>query len=236
MLEYAPNSLAGSNVGLFDHRERNQGMYRPARVRCGLLDRFRASTQAEHRALETQPLLRALLAPDLTRGQYAALLQGLCSFYRPLEAVLISGLERTMARFPADFYRYQPRSGRLQQDLLSLGQTPSPGPAPDLPAELGIDATLGVLYVLEGASQGGRVIAPQIERSLGLTEAQGARFFNGHRQSNSWSLFRQWVSQLEADYLNDPHCDHAVASQSACATFSGLHAHLNHWQGRLSDR
>lgn len=246
MLEYAPTKSQKSQesqeslearVGSVSHKRHYPAPFhtplKSSSVRSGLLQSFRASTQAEHRALEHQPLLRALLTPTLSRAQYDALLQGLFSFYRSLEVTLIPAVRLLRARFPAGDYAYQPRSEWLRQDLLSLGLEPTGGPAPDAPACSGVDAALGVLYVLEGSTQGGRVIAPRIERSLGVTQASGASYFNAHRQCDSWSRFQRWVSDFEKDYLNDGRCDQAVALRSAGATFSGLHTHLNHWQGNV---
>lgn len=238
MVEYALGKTHESleaPVGAVSHKRHYPAQFhtplKPPSVHSGLLQSFRTSTQAEHRALERQPLLRALLMPTLSRAQYGALLQGLFSFYRSLEATLIPAVQALQTRFPAGDYGYQPRSEWLRQDLLSLGLVPAGGSALDVPACRGADAALGVLYVLEGSTQGGRVIAPRIEHSLGVTRASGARFFNAHRQGDSWPQFQRWVWGFEGDYLDDGRCDQAVALRSASATFTGLHAHLNHWQG-----
>jgi len=210
-----------------------QPLSKPSKAKLGLLQSLRASTHSEHRALEAQPLLRALLTPELTLAQYGRLLQGLFCFYRSLETLLIPAARAATEQFPAGEYDYLARSEWLRQDLLSLSLESIDGPTPELPADFGLEGTIGVLYVLEGATQGGRVIAPQVEGSLGVTQAAGASFFNAHRRSSSWTLFQRWVSDFEDSYLEKADFDHTVAIHNACTTFSGLHTHLNLWQSEF---
>ena len=53
-------------------------------------------------------------------------------------------------------------------------------------------AVLGSLYVIEGSALGGRVIAPQLKRTLGLTQGAGASYFHGFGGETAamWSNFR----------------------------------------------
>ncbi|WP_341937258.1 biliverdin-producing heme oxygenase [Marinimicrobium sp. C2-29] len=220
MLEYAPNATTS-----FDAT-------RPGSSRnsdASLLQSLRLGTRDAHGALEAQPLVSGLLDPTLSPDRYVQLLQAFAAFYRRLEPRLSAALDHWHSRFPS-VYRYRPRLPLLQADLADLGCDFLPEPGGEVPVNVTIETVPGVLYVLEGATQGGRVIGPRLHRALGLSGHWGARYFNLHGQLDSWSHFRDWLSRIE------PHLDQNATLSGARATFSGLHAHLDHWQVEQSDR
>lgn len=218
MLEYAPNAMTNSHV----NREGST-----LNSSASLLQILRRRTREEHRALEAQPLVRALLDPALSLDRYAQLLGAFAAFYRCLEPKLNAALDDWHSRFPSS-YRYQPRLPLLRADLADLGFA-LPEPGGEVPVTATIETAPGVLYVLEGATQGGRVIAPRLHQALGVSEHVGARYFNRYRRLDSWAHFREWLSRIE------PHVDQSATLAGASATFSGLHAHLDHWQVDQSD-
>ncbi len=220
MLEYAPNAMTS-----FDATR--QGSSRNSDA--SLLQSLRLGTREAHGALEAQPLVRGLLDPTLSPECYAQLLRAFAAFYRRLEPRLSVALDHWHTRFPS-VYRYQPRLPLLQADLADLGYDSSPEPGSVVPVSATIETVPGVLYVLEGATQGGRVIAPRLHRALGVSGHWGARYFNLHGQLDSWAHFRQWLAMIE------PHLDQSATLSGARATFSGLHAHLDHWQVQECDR
>lgn len=87
------------------------------------------------------------------------------------------------------------RMAWLAEDIAVLGgclpATPEAAPSME-PA-----GQLGVRYVVEGSSLGGRVILKQAVRALGVTSASGARFFHGHGADTGrrWAVF---VAEVDA--------------------------------------
>ncbi len=147
--------------------------------------------------------MRGLLAPGVGMETYGAVLQGFFHYYSALEARLLPRLDELLVAMPRNEYCYALRSPLLRRDLADLRITPlqpvesdaSPLPAIDSPG-----ATLGVLYVLEGSTQGGRIIAPHLAKTLGVNTNLGARFFSLHAASNAgWSGFLQLLDRLDAD-------------------------------------
>lgn len=220
MLEYAPNAMTSFDATR-QGSSRNSG--------ASLLQSLRLGTREAHGALEAQPLVRGLLDPSLSPDRYGQLLRAFAAFYQRLEPALAAVLDDWHTRFPST-YRYRPRLPLLQADLADLGADFLPGPGGEVPVSVTVETVPGVLYVLEGATQGGRVIAPRLNRALGVSGQWGARYFNLHGQLDSWSHFRACLSRIE------PHLDQDATLSGARATFSGLHAHLDHWQVEQSDR
>lgn len=194
-----------------------------------ILQQLREQTRPAHDDLEAQPLLRGLLASQLTNAEYGQLLQSMLAFYQSIESALVPATTALLAQHPDPHYQYLPRAPLLADDCRVLGFDSTDLVFP--PVELHLKGSgailLGVLYVIEGSTQGGRLIAKHLAWTLGVTENSGAGFFNLHRWSNSWAEFRHWLSaELENQYQDDVQS----IIEGADMTFSALRTHLDHWQ------
>ena len=107
---------------------------------------------------------------------YAALLSVLVRLIEPAERSLadVGGWADLV---PAIDISACTRARFLHQDLAAL-DVPASGPPAILPALDCVDDALGRLYVLEGSSLGGRVIARRVHRLLG--DDVPVAFFAGH--------------------------------------------------------
>ncbi|WP_431935412.1 biliverdin-producing heme oxygenase [Micromonospora sp. RP3T] len=158
-----------------------------------MLAALRDGTGDHHAAVE-----RRLGLPDRirSRGDLAAALVGLLAAWSPLERDLAAA---DWSGLPLD-----PRLGGatalLRADLATLGV------APDRPVAgssgLRFDTlarAVGGRYVLLGSALGGSVIAPEVERRLGLAEGEATRFFrrSGGSPGRDWRDFRRALAGRE---------------------------------------
>lgn len=198
-------------------------------MKQSILQQLREQTRPAHLALEAQPLLKSLLSPQLTETEYVQILQAMLAFYRSLESELLPSISALLRRCPHTDYRYLPRVPLLIDDCRALGCATSGliNPAPALRLD-GSGAFLsGVLYVIEGSTQGGRFIARHLSCILGIGENSGASFFDNYRWEHSWTAFRRWFGRdLEPAFQND--IEDIIAG--ANMTFSAMHAHFDQWQ------
>jgi len=190
---------------------------------------LRQATQESHLDVERHPLLAPLLRPGLEQGAYIRVLQAFRGFYLAcepgLDYQLVAG---TAAEAGSIQYRYQPRSQLLAEDLHDLNDiafAPALDPSiSGLPVRLPVLQTpehiLGWLYVLEGATQGGRVIAPRVSLALGLNKTFGARYFHLYTQNN-WRIFQSLMEACQASYCQLKVVDGGIAA------FESLLAYLN---------
>lgn len=200
-----------------------------------ILEQLRKQTRPVHLALENQPLLKRLQSSQLTDTEYGQLLQSMLAFYQALESELVPATESLLKRHPDPDYRYLPRAPLLANDCRALGCVSSSYIQP--PIELQLDGSgahlLGVLYVVEGSTQGGRIISRHLANTLGVSEHSGASFFNIHQWDNSWPAFRRWFSRdLDGTYQNDIQ----RLVEGADMTFSALRTHLDQWQLLTHDK
>jgi heme oxygenase len=176
---------------------------------------LRDHTARAHQQLEERLAVFGWLA---TRESYVAMLERLYGFYVRAEPALvvrgasISGLDLEQRR----------KAPLLVADLTALGRTPRElralprmdrMPRLDEPARV-----LGVLYVIEGATLGGKLIEREVATRLGLDRATGTAFFGayGADAAHQWQRFGG-VVEREA-----PELDVAVICSAAAETFAAL--------------
>lgn len=138
-----------------------------------LTDDLKKITYPEHQASEKK--LTLALKRIETQDHYIAMLGRLYGFYSPVEDLVRQYLLEDV--FPGMSKRF--RAHRILADIRNSGK-PLPGfdICDELPVIDSVDRALGALYVLEGSTLGGRIIAGMITRRLGPAASVG--FFNGY--------------------------------------------------------
>jgi heme oxygenase len=150
----------------------------PAQLIQQRLAHLRRHTAPYHVAVERRVDILGRLGSS---HQYTHLLARLYGFYEPFEAELDRAVTRWELPFDVEARRKAPL---LARDLAALGVAPAA--LDDLPRSVRIPrptsalATLGCLYVAEGATLGGRIIARQVEDRLGFGPCGGTAFFHGY--------------------------------------------------------
>ena len=179
-------------------------------------DALRHATGAAHERLHRIPAFTQLAAGRLDRPSYVALLRRLLGFHLGLEAALA-------AAPPLDPFgirlEERQRSALLRQDLADLGAAPV-APVAAVPVPASAAAALGSLYVSEGATLGGRVLAAALDGLLGETEV-GRRFLLGHGPRHG-EMWRALCAAIEACGADPRRL--AAMIEGASATFGAFEA------------
>ena len=183
-----------------------------------ILQRLREETRSAHDGIE-----RELEAFEAHRSldRHRLLVARFFGFYAVWEPQVGASL--------ADEAFFAPRRKipLLEQDLDFLGydrRAIEALPRCDNPPSVAsLPETLGSLYVLEGSTLGGQVIARRLERSLGLSNGRGYAFFRsyGREVGAMWKAFGARLSAL-------PSAAGDASVRSAQATFARLHSWLCH--------
>lgn len=158
---------------------------------------LRETTYSEHQASEKKMLIA--LKGIQTKEDYVRLLNWLYGFYEPLEKRIRLYLTKDV--FPDIDKRT--RSEFLLWDILESGvPPPAPDFCTDLPVIDSFPSALGALYVLEGSTLGGRILAGMISRLLGEDTPDNLTFFNGYgaETGSMWETFNDFLNHsLSAD-------------------------------------
>jgi heme oxygenase len=179
-----------------------------------IMQRLKRDTQIHHEQIERIVDLPSRLR---SRAAYQAVLVQFYGFYVPLEASLrqIEGLKLVLSDMAV-----RQKTDLIARDLLALGVPASELPAlphcADLPALPNVAHALGCLYVLEGATLGGQIIARQLAGGLGMTAASGGAFFSGYGPETG-PMWRSFNAGLTA-YVTTPEREAEVLT-AALETF-----------------
>lgn len=175
---------------------------------------LRKATNAVHERLHVHPVTSVLVSPSLNKAAYIKALRAFFGFHKAVEA--------TSNTLPA-VYDIAHKSHLIESDLTALkADAASQAPCPAVTLGQSTNDLLGMMYVVEGSSLGGRVIAKNVAKILGLNAEFGARFFHGvsPQPAEDWRTF---IGVLER------HCTDAMACvDAAVRTFDALEQHLWH--------
>ena len=176
-----------------------------------LLERLKIETRPAHDGIERAVDIESRL---LTHASYQALLARFYGFHATWEPLAEAAIAD-----PA-FFRARRKTQHLVSDLTALGMgaddiarlpvcrslMPMPDPA----------AAYGAMYVVEGSTLGGAIIARLVECRLGLTSDTGCRYFRSYGSAVG-SMWRNFGARLQA--FSSPDVDDAIVA-SANRTFA----------------
>lgn len=176
-----------------------------------LTDLLRAQTRSRHDRLEQLNELPA------SPTDYLMQLAAFYGFIAPWEAKLARAL-------PASdpIRQGREKTAWLEADLAHFGFDPAQlaalPRASDLPSTASRAEILGAAYVLEGSTLGGQFIAEHLERTLGLSDGEGYRYFRsyGPHVGAQWQAFRAELLRASSPQTDD------IIVHAACRTFDQL--------------
>lgn len=225
-----------------------------------LADELKRRTAAAHHAAEHHALQQSVVRGAISPGGYAPYASRLWHLHRALESSVDRACraEGRLGKVMVERYR---RAARFPEDLAALGLEVQPIEAVHSIALCSMTewfetharakpiALLGVLYVLEGSTNGGMVIARVLRRAWNLQGEDSLRSIDPHgaHTREHWQAFRssldslsltfderelvvsasEWTFELITEFMNESLAEAppiALAAGSAAATGSGLPA------------
>jgi heme oxygenase len=163
-----------------------------------LLERLKTETRPAHDRIERAVDIERRVASHAAYRALLARFYGFHAAWEPQAAALIAD--------PA-FFEPRRKAALLARDLRFLGLDDLdrlPRCAPLMPMA-DRAAAFGALYVVEGSTLGGTIIARQVERSLGLTAGAGCSYFRsyGPDLGPMWKAFGRRLLALSNPAFDD---------------------------------
>jgi len=170
------------------------------------LEQLRRETLADHKAVEQNvPLMDQELDVD-TYVSYLVKLHGMVAVWE----------ERAASSAPAwiqPMLAARRRGQLLVLDLTWFGADASGVARPKVPEMTSAADLLGAMYVMEGSTLGGQLIARHVELVLGLTAGQGNAYFRGHNERTG-QLWKEFCDALRTK-VADSETDAVIAAAKA---------------------
>ncbi|WP_295456595.1 biliverdin-producing heme oxygenase [uncultured Thiodictyon sp.] len=190
-----------------------------------LIVALRLATAPIHEAVERLPGMVRLTGPDVTLADYRRYLSTMAQVYGTLEPPLYAALG-ALCGGPASTrpvtLGLRPKYPVLCADLAAHSLAP-PRLARDEQAPPDLNTAVGGLYVLEGSTIGGRVVARHLRKCLGDPLPGGGFLdFHGDQASAHWKGFGLALEGLRAEGLVD--AEQVIAG--ACTVFRRVYALL----------
>lgn len=152
-----------------------------------------------------------ILTGTADKEHYVHVLKTFYGFYAPFEQKLESIQEWKDYDFDLTKRR---KAQMLVEDMKALGisedeikEIPMNS---NLPQMNNLGQALGAMYVIEGATLGGQIIANKINEGLGYSVGNGASFFNSYRDNvrPMWKEFSDFINKYSDDTnITDPIVD-----------------------------
>lgn len=177
----------------------------PTADSANVMAHLKEATAEAHRQAETRPLMRAIAQGTIGRARFVAHLEQLLVVHRALDPAV----QRAVSEHPGWAGLAAAERGRvpdLEADLHVLGGSLAPAPLPATTTTVTAIAKatppqlLGMFYVTEGSTNGGRFLAKRIARTLGLDPASrdGLRALDpyGEHQPELWATFKSAMNEI----------------------------------------
>ncbi|NUY82136.1 biliverdin-producing heme oxygenase [Flavobacterium sp. MAH-1] len=187
---------------------------------ASFVEALRNETSIAHKKLEQLPVSAAILSRDVTTSDYGR--------YLRLMHDVVSSLERNVHPLISDVISdidHRKKADHLKRDLHTIGFEPSENTNdPFIQADLTVPLSLGIAYVVEGSTLGGRFILKNIQQTLGFDENSGATYFAGYgnKTGSMWKTFLEQLTQ----YATQNSCEKDVIAGANFA-FAAIHEHLS---------
>jgi heme oxygenase (biliverdin-IX-beta and delta-forming) len=179
-----------------------------------MFEQLRHSTKSSHASLEKTFI--AKLKALRTTEDYAGLLGTLHDFYAPVEHQVSHFVDNEVL---PDFNERR-KVQALLQDMEHLNRTHIVRHPPLLPGINNVSTALGALYVIEGSTLGGQIIAGMLNKQLGIDRGLSFFRFYGAETESRWNDFRQCLIKHQTKFDVNELC------ASAQQTFESMHQWL----------
>lgn len=180
------------------------------------LQQLRQKTADYHKALENTELSRKLVSPDITRDDYACYLS---SMFQVMEFAEENAFPRLLSIVPDLTFRKKTTWLKIDLDFLPEHLHRLPAFQPQIPSS-SPSYFLGMMYVIEGSTLGGRVILKQLPAQL----KSSTRFFTGYGDETS-QMWKNFMSNLTEYAFRDEN--RQLIIEGAKDMFQFIYAYFN---------
>lgn len=162
------------------------------------LENLRSATAQSHTNLEVLPISASIMNPQVSNAEYTLYLNLMHDVVKDAEENIFPALADIITDLAE-----RNKKNLLEQDLKALGvlKDNTAKPVSESLENHSKAFALGIMYVVEGSSLGGRVILKNINAALGHNIENGAAYFGGYggQTGSYWKNFLAQLTQYEAD-------------------------------------
>lgn len=182
------------------------------------LDQLKKQTADAHKNLEKLSVSASILSPHLQIEDYCHYLALMYDVHKSTQDYifpLLSGI------FPD--LEERKKTHWIENDLVFLDYKITKSNSVFRNHDISIPFAIGILYVVEGSSLGGRFILKNVETIPVLSNQSGISYFTGYGNKTG-SYWKQFLSAL-TDYQQQYNCEDEII-EGAVYAFDRIHNHF----------
>ena len=182
--------------------------------------KLKVETSAMHQELENLPISNAIVKEEVTKEDYLRYLHLMHDVIKDIETSIFPLLYAEVDDLPKRI-----KTPLIEQDFASLGYTKPQYPPlfKSLNMQTSTAFAMGVLYVIEGSTLGGRVIYKHIHKLLGIDSNSGAAYFAGYGEETGL-FWKNFITTLVAYEKNHNTSEKII--EGANYTFQAIKTHF----------
>ena len=193
----------------------------PFKYTNGIHERLKQDTQSAHQKLDHHPYLLKLVSDKLCTKSYAEILNA--KWFGLAESNIHQHLLNVN-----DIAHIESKQALINKDIMALQSPIEHTSTPStcaLPLASNLHQALGVLYVVEGSTLGGQIIAPRVIKALGRTDV--CAFYQCYG-ANKLTNFKNTLTFIQQNTKNEEQVNQVV--EGAKLSFESLYQYLSDWR------
>ncbi|WP_264537891.1 biliverdin-producing heme oxygenase [Flavobacterium sp. N1736] len=187
-------------------------------VSFDFLDTLKTQTAVAHKRLESLPVSSCILSKEMKIDDYAHYLKLMYDVHHNVEENIFPILSGSI-----EDLENREKKHLIEEDLAFLKYNKPVANSVFNTQNLTIPFALGILYVVEGSSLGGRFILKNIETISGLDQGKGVSYFTGYGNKTG-SQWKSFLNELTA-YQQENNCENEII-EGAIYAFDSIHNHF----------
>ena len=179
---------------------------------------LKTRTAESHKKLEGLSISASILSPDMKLPDYIHYLCLMHDVHTNTENVIFPLLSNVV-----DDLKERKKSNLIDEDLLYLNHSKIISTRIFNTPEMTVPFALGIMYVVEGSTLGGRFILKNITTVPGLERGKGTLYFNGYGEKTGsyWKSFLNFLEEYEHIY----NCRETII-EGAIYAFDSIYKHF----------
>lgn len=165
-------------------------------ITVDFLDKLKNQTASAHKKLESLPVSASILSPNMKISDYCHYLSLMYDVHKSTQEIVFPLLKNHISDLEE-----RAKTPLITDDLSFLNCAKSDTFSVFKNQDVSVPFALGILYVIEGSTLGGRFILKNIETIPGLDQQKGVSYFTGYgnKTGSYWKTFLNELTIYETE-------------------------------------
>ncbi|WET03090.1 biliverdin-producing heme oxygenase [Flavobacterium sp. YJ01] len=188
-------------------------------IASNFLSDLKTQTSDSHKKLEELPVSMSIMSPDMKIEDYTYYLSLMHDVHNDTEGLIFPFFSDLI-----DDLEQRRKKHLIENDLLFLNSNKTNNEKVFQTEGISTPFALGILYVVEGSTLGGRFILKNVSKLPELSVENGVSYFNGYgdKTGSFWKSFLNFLAEYEQEH----NCGEEII-EGAIFAFDNIYKHFD---------